>query len=432
MSSPPTSTIQITVDGVDVTNDVIFSSARFESQANALPGTFRFTVRDTNGTHSFTTGTEVYLYVDGVKYYGGILLRIGRQFAFPAVDTTDLTSVTARQWVLEGADFNIWFDKRVIRDPTDYLSAIFTAGRHYDGVLIRDHLASYIDVPPGVTIGSEVENLAKFGKANVVDGAVEYAWVTQGSPWRKQMDEFAARTGAAYYLDADKALHYHGLETLGNTWTFVDKGADGVHRVPCREIQASEDGSQIVTDALVWGGLAVSEELLFFSRYPDPPADDNAEQVAINAQTNRGLWQKSELRFDEGNDQESLDERAKYIVMGPPGTSGGEEAGVRFPLWRVSLTWFAHDVPRPGGVPVHLRPGYVSNMNFYTLGESATKPLILYLPLRSTSITFPQIEGNREAWVQFRGEFALSYGDSRHLWDHLLRRQGIRTFVKLP
>lgn len=174
----------------------------------------------------------------------------------------------------------------------------------------------------------------------------------------------------------------------------------------------------IVNDALVWGGLEV-EGQIYFAREQDAAA-----------QATYGRWQLGELHFNEGLDQQGVTERADAIINGPPGTSGDVQGGLRFPLWRVHLTWYAHDIPRGGGEPDHIRPGNLVNIMLYTMGNDAAHPLPLFLPLLNMAVTFPQLAGNDESWVRFDGEFGLSYADSRFLWRYILdRKKGSQTML---
>ena len=124
MTTPISSVIQIMYDGGDITQYVLFDSARFECQSNPVSGTCSFTVKDEDRSLSFSVGKEVYLFVDGIKLFGGIVMRVGRQFAFPVDNTANLDAVKTRQWAIEAVDFNTWFDKLVIRNPADYLKSI--------------------------------------------------------------------------------------------------------------------------------------------------------------------------------------------------------------------------------------------------------------------------------------------------------------------
>lgn len=435
---------------VNLARYVIFSTATFEAQANAVPGQFSFTLRDPlQEFDGFTIGAEIQLYVDGRYLYGGILMQVTRQYAFPAVDTTNVESVSARQWVLSGLDYNIWFDKRVFRDlsnPTS--STMIIPGVHTDRQIIRNYFPTYIDMPPGINLDDEVDAIAEFGNKKSATGKnIKAGWAmpSQGSTWRQGMQLLAQRSGAVYYIDAEKRLHFHALEDVVSPWALVDRNPNGVTSVGVRDVIAREDGSPIVTDALVWGGL---EELAsdqpntpsgtFFARYPRSPARDAREQAALDARAKYGRWQYAEPNFQRGDDQESVDNRAEVIVSGPPGTATSGVGGLRYPVWEITCTWFAHEVPEDPeeGGRQHLKPGHIANIILYVMGKDVTHPLVQFLPLRSVQITFPQIPaqpegsdpGNPVLWtyVQFTGQFGLSYSDPRALWKFLLENKTSR------
>lgn len=420
MSSP--STISITYDGdfntgVDITDYVLFQTARFECQSHATPGSCSFIVKDETRTLSFEVGKEVYLFADGIKLFGGIVMRVGRQLAFPVDDTTDVSSVLTRQWAIECLDFNVWFDKRVIRWPLDYLARdLGETVPLMDGEFIRDRMDGYIDLPPDVNVTDFVEDITKLRGVYNDDldtSTTQGRWGVpqQGSKWRVLMDMLASYSAANYYIDYDKNLHFEALSSSVSPWTFVDHSPNGVNTVGCREVSATQDGSFIVNDALVWGGLE-AEGSIYFARYED---DESQGEI--------GRWQLGEDHFNEGMDQSAVTARAHALIDGPPGTQANAgETGLRFPIWRVRLTWFAHEVPRVAEVPQHIRPGQLANIVLYVMGDDG-RPLSLFLPLISMSVTFPQVAGGSEAWTRFDGEFGLTYADSRFLWQFILRRQ---------
>ncbi len=454
---PDPSTIQIkAIEPDDTEHDltpyVLFQTARFEYQANAIPGTFEFTVKDpgqelvfgstSNSYAGINVGAEIYLIIDGVRQFGGILQQIDRLFAFPAVDTSTVGEVTARQFTLRGSDFNLWFDKRVIRDTNDYTRGIVVPGRHYDKDIIQNYLPDYLDVPPGVTFpNSTIEEIEEFGVKYNADGTFDrvtgWKMPHQGDVWRVAMERLAWRSGAVWYIDANKRVNFKSLERTEADVMFVDHNphtvppiqANSPYRVGCRAVHASQDGGPIVTDALVWGGL---EELatgnndgIFFGRYPRGSVDDDTEQRAVDARERYGRWQYAEINFAQGDDQISVNNRARAIVMGPPGTTQwGFTGGFHLPLWDITLTWFAHDLQ---GLVVH--PGQVVQIMLYVMGHEKPSgqwvPLHQVLPLRTVSISFPQIPsieaGQFKTWVQYDGQFGINYSDSRILWKFITR-----------
>jgi hypothetical protein len=430
------STITIHYDGTDITNYVLFSTARFDCQANAMPGGFEFVVKDVDrdlaflpsGEREFVTGKEVVFRLDGVKLFAGILMQVSQIYALPVVDTSVLSSVMVRQFRLVGVDYNIWFDKRVVRDTDNYKRGINIPGIHWDGEIIRDYLPDFLDVPPGLDMSTYVDNLTKVGKGTKTTGGNQYGLIQQGQPWRSQMEDLAARTASFYYIDGDKNLHYHSVEETVWPYTFVDwrpaSAANRASTIGIRAVTASADGAPIVNDALVWGGLeqladktGTDPSGTFFSRYKNQDSIDK-----------HGRWQYAEANFQRGDDQDSVDMRAESIVDGLPGSveSGGkpvQQSGLRYPILEISFSWWAHDIPGTQ----HIKPGQVANILLYVMGSDRQHPMPFILPLRSVSASFPAIPasdgGPAETWCLFTGSFGISYSDSRYLWRFLLQQR---------
>lgn len=450
---PAASTILIEItepDGTvhDITPYVMFESATFEYQAGALPGTCDLSLRDRNRSLVFgsasnswagiNVGSEISLKVDGVKQWGGLLMEIERVFAFDVVDTTVIADVETRQFHLRGVDYNAWFDRLVIRDTADYKRAIVVPGVHYDGDIIRNFLPDYLDVPDGVTFPeSKIEDITEFGVVWSVNEdryrVTGSRLPTQGDPWRKAMENFAWRSAAVWYIDAAKRVNFKSLETAMSDFIFTDYNPDGVTTIGCRAVSASQDGSQIITDALVWGGLealadgeGTEASGTYFARYPSGAIADDDEQEAVDARTRYGRWQYAEVNFNRGDDQRSVNNRAKAIIMGPPGVWRQQQSGMREPLWNITLTWYAHNIPGAQ----YLVPGQVVTIMLYVMGHEKAGgqwvPLVQTLPLRQVSVSFPEIPadngGGYKGWVEYTGNFGIAATDNRQLWRFILRQ----------
>jgi len=426
---PTRSSITITYDGNDITDKVIYESASFDMNANATPGRFSFRVKDTDRTASFQAGKVVELTIDGQKMFGGYVWLVKRLFAFPVVDTTAVAGVEERIWEIQGSDYNILFDKLVINDASAPVSIISVAKGWDDQIIAR--MAPYFDVPAGFDWTSRVQRIAELG---IDDDSANFKLPTQGTKFREVMEGLRTRSAATYYIDADMNLVWTAVGQTEHSWGLTDKGGVTGY-IGCRDVSVTQDGSSMVTDALIWVGneiYADSETAqpegggMFFYRFPDPPANDLTvegkdiwtkaeEQKGIDKLANWGRWQLSEHNFGQGNSKEKGARRAKQIVLGPSGTARGVDGGLGQPLWEVSATWFAHDVP--GGD--HIPAGYMVNLIFYALGSSLTNPLVLFLPMRHAVITFPTIPENptgEETYVQFVGQFGIQYSDHRKVW----------------
>jgi hypothetical protein len=415
-------TITITYDGTDITDNVLFESASFESQLSAIPGTFEFTVRDAAQELSFITGKEVTLDIDGVRFYGGYLTMVSEQFAFPVDDTITFGSqaVKTRQWVLRGVDYNILFDKRVIRNPSSYKTQIpGFDGDMMDGEAIRTLLCPrYLDLPDDLDYTSEVDDVSDLSEFTTTNSQGLYAWQQQGTVWREVMTQFSALSGAIWYIDGSKVLHWHSIEDTQSDWGF----SDVPNRLPVsagsylatygfREMSATEDGSFLINDALIWGGSEVAGEgSVVFAR------EQNEESIALH---NR--WQLGETHFGEPGYgiQSGVDKRARLIVEGSASGERDQLYGFKYPQWQFRFAWHDHNLPdvEAGRYPV---PGSFFPIILYTFGTDAAHPLIKTLPLRSLRISFPELDPDGGAYVRFDGFFGIQTQDPWTLWKFLL------------
>ena len=452
------STIQILHNETeDITRYCLFEKTNFEVVGTSTPGTGQVWLKDPNRELSFETGDTIACVVDGARLWGGVLMGKGRAHFFPVVDTTDLTKVHDLQWQLSPTDYNIYMDKRVIRDTSNYLHQIEMKGYSSLGQALRAGLANYMDPVPGLDITTYVQD-THYPLPNL------FPLIEQGKYWREQLDLFASLGGFVWYIDAALRLHFEPFSDLVSTWGFVDYKPNGVTSIGFREGNISEDGMQMVTDALVWSGAALqpvdtptNTPQTFFARYPDPPANKvvitsadgktvatynkAVEQRAIDRIAQYGRWQRGEMHIGDPGylDQNAATLRAAAITVGPPLPGGGFDsgsdvegidAGLNRPVWQVKLTWFAHDVPGKN----HIRPGNIVPLVFYTLGDDAAHPLPLLLPMVNMRISFPtlpaKITGDPETYVRFDGTFGISYSDSRYLWRFLrARAQNPQTII---
>ncbi|HEX5016527.1 MAG TPA: hypothetical protein VFX15_02950 [Actinomycetes bacterium] len=424
---PTGSTIAIKIAGVNVTSYVLPSTCRFESQLNAVAGTWQFTLKDVDHTLGpFETGSIMDLTVDGTQLYLGFLLQVSRTYPFPAMDTVNTPpDETPRYWTLRGVDFNRLFDKRVLRNPADFYHQLPNfPSTSMDGDLIQQLCDDFLDLDGLVDYTTHVENIRP-----PFEGQDEGAWLAQGTPWRKQMEDFAQFSGAVWYLGPKNAttayLWYKEIEDAVHRWGFSDNpNYNSISASPTsfqgatigpREIEATEAGDHMVNDALIWGGSSWAGGTggIVFAR------ETNATSI-----TEHGRWQYAEVHIgEEGYKlQEGVDVRADVIVNGPPGAvDADQQRGLRYPQWNVRLTWFAHQVPTISGVPDHLYPGALSTIELQVFEDG--DPLTLLLPCRQITITIPSLDPNGDGYVQFGGFFGLQPDDPYTLWRFLLKAQ---------
>lgn len=444
---PNPTLVKITYNGVtDITKDVIWQSATFEMSANAGVGSFAITIRDKERTRSYVTGATIELLIGGTaKVFGGFITQISQTFAFPVVSTANVSTVTQRLITLRGVSYNVLFDRLVAHNDANPIERLpIESTGVLAGPMVSKLMDNYIDAPAG------------FGHSFVDDVGLatlpgqEFAWVDggrQGVTWREELQFSTLYNSAVFYFDADKQLHYHAPESLIAEWGFSDRPnylpIAGRGSLPVsfngafygfREMEASEDISNTANDVFIWGGtgsFANPSGAIVFARYPDAPYD-STEQLIANSQTLHGRWQYAETHFNETTGglgtQPGVDARARAIAAGPPGGSATGIRGRGQPDLTLSLSWFAHDVPRGTSTTSvqHLSVGQIVVSALYVHGQGGV-PLILSLPLRSLSIRFPSSTdfhgtggefniNNIYAFVEFTGQFGISIDDPFGLW----------------
>jgi hypothetical protein len=434
------STVQITYDDagtpVDITNDVLFEDAQFESQMNAVAGTFSFRVKDPDQSYDFVTGREIRLYIDGIPMFGGYVKRVGMTYPFPADNTSNPEAYEKRIWRLEGVDYNVLFDTLFIRKTTNYLghapNETGWAKTTMDGYVLRTLLSTYCDFPSGFDATSEIDDIT----AVLPDDSDEtFFYKQQGTKIRDQFDEQAAWAGAVFYIGPDKKVHYHAYETIQKRWGFSDSpNYNAITTSPdeyqgatwgFREVSGTEDGTLIINDALIWGGGAPATTSTVFARIQDDTDSytyvagkswiDDGDLVPGSSIDTHGRWQISETHFNELKILSAVKARANVIVNGPPGADVyGQQKGLRYPQWFFEFTWFGEQVPELDGTPDHIIAGDIVSINLASFDVSE------YMPCRTLRITFPELDPGGNAHVQFNGEFSLQYTDPIALWKTIL------------
>ena len=418
---------------VDIANHAVITKAGFNSASNANPGDCEVVLRDPDRTLSFTTGKRLKLFIDGQPMWAGYCLIKGGTSFFPAGDGKEDTK--ARSFVLRGVDNNRLMDARVFRNTANYLKAPpnITVDR-YDGYLLRYALANYFDMPSYIDIVTNIDDV-QYPSGGNITAAQPWAWPTQGSKLRVLAEDLARWSAAVYYIGPDDAVHYHAVQDRECSWGFSDRP----NRAPItqttpfegsyigfRELLADEDGSQLATDAFVWGGSPFAGTgQTVFHRATD-----------TNLEAEHGKWQLAEMHFNETNYklQKGVDQRAHMIVYGSPthdlslsepGSVVGEgPRGLRFPQWSYTFSWTQKDIPKLSGVRRHLYPGDIVPIQLWAFSEDGgTTPLTKFLPLRSLRISFSSGTQEGKAHVQFYGAFDLRNEDSKFLWKYLRGRE---------
>lgn len=406
------SQVEIVVDGVDVTNRVQYASAVFESQQNAIPGTFELTIKDPERNYTPPdTGAEITMDLDGTRHFGGYVTQVTRKFALPA----DEIPADSRQWVLRGADYNILLDKRVTRNTANYTRHLPNFnGTQYDGDLLTYFANNYIDLPAGLDVSTYVDNIVKpfYGETEGDPESREGGWREQGTPWRDQIELLQQWSGAVFYISPDFDFHYHAIETAMAPFGFSDQ-PNGTTTIGMRDVIATERGGpQLTNQALVWGGSEWSEDVVF------------AQATNATSVTDHGLWQSAEVHFGEDAYLLETQWRADLIVEGgETAIEAGFNPGQAFPQYDLTLTWFAENQP----TGQQIRAGELVNTYLTTFG-APFNPMLL--PMRSVRITFPGVDPDGFGHVQLTGTLGISLSDPFTIWGALRRlRQPRRAVV---
>lgn len=401
--------VTLTIGGQDVTSRVMPGGTYFEQAANATPGTCEIALRDTAADLSITTGAEIVLSIDSVPVWGGYVTWIERRYPF-AADTVALP-YTKRIWTIRGVDYNILFDKRIVRNTADFLHLIDSGlplATTKDGTILKALLVNYTDLT-GFDSTSQIEDITYIGQSG------NAIW-QQGWKLRDVFENYAKWSGAVYYISPDKKVHWHAIESVEHRWGFSDNPNNGVVTenppayqgvtIGFRDGTLSQDGSVIVNDAFVWGGSEWSSGVVFARR-------TDATSIATH-----GRWQYAETRFGELGIQSAVDARADAIVFGPPGANAyGQQKGLRYPQWQADLTWQAMRTPFLNGVRNFILPGAIVTIELTAFGTT------IALPVRSIRYTFPEIADDGQPYVEIRGSFSLRVDDPWTLWRYLLTSQ---------
>jgi len=483
----------------DITNMVLIRSSRLESASWAQPGIWQATVRDTAQNQSFVTGKRIIWKLDGTTFYAGYLTQVIKTFAVPVDDTSAPASVLTRQFQLKGVDYNILFDKRVMRYPTNYQEAIPQFNRTWDKTAVEAVCDNYLDLPAWLDTSTRVEQVGHIPES-VGDDAAEFSpsfvqnvlnqwseivgylykismsytpgslavyddgvgiwhyevdpdaagggtfmilessptaltakaavtykggYVTQGTPWRKQMQSFSALTGAIWYIEPNGTgadLVWRAVEDVVAPYVLSDKPTGDEQGF--RELQYVEDASGMVNDALVWGGSEYSNvdgwptAGVLFAR------ETNSTSV-----TDHGRWQWAETHFGDAlnySSQAEVDLRAKVIVKGQTGNRVYDQnRGLQNPNETYTVAWHHTQVPKSGGVFQFIKPGDLTTLDLHVFGRTVEGADPIILPCRSIAVSFPSGTADGNTIVRFEGVFSLQVQDPWTLWQAIAKRKAL-------
>lgn len=316
------STISLLYDGYEIIQDTIIADAVFESQADGRAGTCSFRVKDAGNIDgdyygfpsnrippgTFKTGLVIELRIDDVLVWSGVTQNVTRAYAFEAENTLADPNAHQRYWLVEGVDWNILFNKRVVwnqAEPTVRVPA-FT-GAENDGDVVKLIMDSYMDLSgdgisqAGVTTVGPLSPYGEpFNAANV------------GDAWVSVMDRITASNGAIYYIDPDKVLQYRDAEIITAPFVLSDQPQVDDNSIGYRDMAVSSSATEMANDALVWGVGGGSPSAVF-ARIED------ATSIAEH-----GRLQWGDYRSDMWLTQ-SVERRAESYIYGSPTSRRGHK-----------------------------------------------------------------------------------------------------------
>lgn len=342
--------VHIRVNGADITDDVIFSDASFTTFVNGQVGTFRFRVKDTDRTRSFTTGDEVTLDIDGVRRFGGFVASPARSFFFPVEDTSDITRV-ARQLVFVGVDYNVLFDKRVVYDKDRPANVALRSWPEdtEDRTIIKYVVDHYTDLYDDGITHDAVEHV---GFPNPDHrGVVGSGGLKLGDIMR----EVNRLIGAVWYISPSKELTWTDVDTPNASKSLSDHPAGGTE-IGFRDFSHVSNGTKLANDAFVWGSAQGSRRLVF-------AREQDAASIAAH-----GRWQYGEYTAQMYK-QASVDLRAETVVYGTPQNKRGGKDD--------AISWMATTYD----------PAFVIGQKVTI--ESEVFGVSDVVPIRKMTITFP-------------------------------------------
>jgi len=317
-------TIAIIVDGNDITDDVVISDASFEYLTDGNIGTAHVRVRDLRGgpyvPGYFSVGHEMTLDVDGVRVWGGYVMRVKRTYPFAATENDD-PDEEDRFWELTGNDYNILMRRRKLynKEKPAYQMKIYKADDEpTDKEIISDMTNLYLDIEDDgfeAGAGDDVINLdevIELGKLYWVEAcAEEWQAASPGMDWADGMNSVIDWSGGVYYIgpaNSDQSFkgptfYYHDVNTATGPYEVNDQPASDPGSKGIRDFSHNIDATDMATEALVWGAGKGSQDVVHW------------RETATSEQTTYGTWQWSDLQ-QAMYLEECVKHRAKTYIHG--------------------------------------------------------------------------------------------------------------------
>lgn len=347
------STVDIRLDGVSITDDVLYQQTSFHAVANGQPGQAEVVVKNVDQKYApgdFVMGMTLELYIDGQREWDGWLFDVKRTWPFDVMDTSSPLEVP-RFWKLRGFDRNMLFQKRVMYDQNDPDNErglpVYPEGTMDDTVLL-DVYNNYVHT---TGLGLSTSGITEIASPSP-EGEFKIGYV--GAPWGAAFDDCARMTGGVFYIDPDRVIHYRGDTDVNADFALSDTPWDDENSVGYADMMWTKDFSDAATDALVWGA-GYGSKFPVFARH-----ENNVDTY--------GRWQWGDI-FMGAYKQATVNKRARTYVEGSPSHHRGHDR----PVPSVSLSLY-----QPG-----LRCGQVVHILNHVYGFNRN------LPVTKLDITFP-------------------------------------------
>jgi len=306
---PYSGPVQILYDGIDITACVLFGQTSFKSAANGAVGTCEIRVKDVGHAFGFVAGRSLELRINDVREWAGFVGRVKNGYFFTG--SLKAPGDVERYFQLDGVDFNVLFQKRIIFDkvkPETMQLTTYPADTD-DDVVIKAYLENHLDLSGDGLSTAGIEHVGTPSQDDEISGSAGWTW--------GQLARFLRfNTGALDYIDPDKVIIHTDVDTPDAPFSLVDSQPADSSEVSAREVEIEFGGDALRNDALVWG-LGQGSVLPVFKRTEDATsiADHNRWQVA-NVMTS--VWK-----------QATVDRASSSLVYGSPQNKrGGKDDAV--------------------------------------------------------------------------------------------------------
>lgn len=214
------------VDGQDVTDEVLRGSVRITSTGYRGLATASFSVRDLDGTIDIAPEAEVVITRDGEREFGGLVRDRGR---------TLIGDTGKRMYQLTCQDFSSLLSDDVVDG---------TSGRRRTDETDKARITWLLSNwgTKGITVGDDVQAI----ETSMEPG--DYRGLTLA----EALDRIGEETGATWYVDAHKRLHYFRTETSAAPFDFSDD-PNGTTLRGYRGFQLPDDTAGLVNAVWVRG-----------------------------------------------------------------------------------------------------------------------------------------------------------------------------------